>query len=220
MHSALALLQRQLAEKGVGELARLERETDKLSDLVQQLLLLAGLQAGRCPAETLAPVSMHSLCESIIEDANFEAAHRSCRVTESRQDVTLLHTLICCAARSTMSSGMRSAVHQQEVKSGSIVELMTTCNMRSRKFWIAVRGFRSPCCLISSCFLPHHPRTREQRRNGFGPGDCERSGTVTRWHHHRAEPKERRLAGHHHIAVENPNTRGRPAAHHDRGLIC
>ncbi len=45
MHLALALLQRQLAEKGVGELARLERETDKLSDLVQQLLLLAGLQS-------------------------------------------------------------------------------------------------------------------------------------------------------------------------------
>jgi len=48
------------------ELARLERETGELSSLVQQLLLLAGLEAGARPVEILVPVSMQSLCESII----------------------------------------------------------------------------------------------------------------------------------------------------------
>jgi two-component system sensor histidine kinase CpxA len=90
MHLALALLRRRFAERGSEELGRIERETGKLSSLVQQLLLLAGLEAGSCPAETLAPVSMRPLCESIVEDANFEAAQANCLVTGSRHDVTLL----------------------------------------------------------------------------------------------------------------------------------
>ena len=90
MHLTLALLRRRFAEKESGELARIERETDKLSNLVQQLLLLAGLEAGSRPAENLATVSVRSLCESIVEDANFEAAQASCQVTGSRVDVTRL----------------------------------------------------------------------------------------------------------------------------------
>jgi two-component system sensor histidine kinase CpxA len=90
MHLALALLRRQFHGKNSGGLERIERETDKLSNLVQQLLLLAGLEAGVCPAETLAPISTRSFCESIIEDANFEAAHTNSEVTGSRQDITLL----------------------------------------------------------------------------------------------------------------------------------
>ena len=90
MHLALALLRRRFAGTNSVELERIERETDKLSNLVQQLLLLAGLEAGACPAETLAPASTLSLCESIIKDANFEAAHANCEVTGSRQDIVLM----------------------------------------------------------------------------------------------------------------------------------
>jgi signal transduction histidine kinase len=37
-----------------------------------------------------APVSIRSLCESLIEDANFEAAHANYQVIGSRQDITVL----------------------------------------------------------------------------------------------------------------------------------
>jgi signal transduction histidine kinase len=80
MHLALALLRRRFAGEKFGELERLERETGKLSNLVQQLLLLAGLEAGSSPAETMSPVSIRPLCDSIIDDANFEAVHRGCSV--------------------------------------------------------------------------------------------------------------------------------------------
>ncbi len=90
MHLALALLRRQFGGKKNIELERIERETDKLSNLVQQLLLLAGLEAGASPAETLTAISTRSLCESIIEDANFEAAHADCQVTGTREDVTIM----------------------------------------------------------------------------------------------------------------------------------
>jgi two-component system sensor histidine kinase CpxA len=90
MHLSLALLRREFTGAKSGALVRIERETDKLSNLVQQLLLLAGLEAGRIPAEVFAPVSIRSLCESLIEDANFEAAHANYQVIGSRQDITVL----------------------------------------------------------------------------------------------------------------------------------
>ena len=90
LHLALALLRRQSGDSAAEELTRIERETNKLSNLVQQLLLLAGLEAGSCPAESLAPVSTGALCEGIIEDANFEATQTNCTVTGSWQDVTTL----------------------------------------------------------------------------------------------------------------------------------
>jgi two-component system, OmpR family, sensor histidine kinase CpxA len=90
LHLALALLRRRLTDKDMGELERIERETGKLSNLVQQLLLLAGMEAGSPPVETLAPISMRSLCDSIIEDASFEAVHAQCRIGGSRRDVVLL----------------------------------------------------------------------------------------------------------------------------------
>lgn len=90
MHLALALLRRQSADNPSPELARIERETDKLSNLVQQLLLLAGLEAGRCPAETLAPISLRTLCESLVDDAAIEASHANCRIAGHRDDAELL----------------------------------------------------------------------------------------------------------------------------------
>ncbi|MGA8530860.1 MAG: ATP-binding protein [Acidobacteriaceae bacterium] len=90
LHLALALLRRQFARENTPELERIERETDKLSKLVQQLLLLAGLESNRLPAETLTRVSLRSLCENAIEDANVEAAHANCVVAGTRQDAILL----------------------------------------------------------------------------------------------------------------------------------
>lgn len=90
LHLALALMRRQLPGKNTAELERIERETDKLSNLVQQLLLLAGMEAGRRPVEPLTEVSMRSLCDGIVEDASFEAEHARCHIAGSRRDVVLL----------------------------------------------------------------------------------------------------------------------------------
>ncbi|MGC1969650.1 MAG: ATP-binding protein [Candidatus Acidiferrales bacterium] len=118
MHLALALLRRQFHGKNSGELERIERETDKLSNLVQQLLLLAGLEAGACPAETLAPISTRSFCESIIEDANFEAAHTNSEVTGSRQDITLLvyPQLLRRAIDNVLRNAIRYAPEGSEIR--------------------------------------------------------------------------------------------------------
>jgi two-component system OmpR family sensor kinase len=111
-------LRRRFHGKNSGELERIERETDKLSNLVQQLLLLAGLEAGACPAETLAPISTRSFCESIIEDANFEAAHANSEVTGSRQDITLLvyPQLLRRAIDNVLRNAIRHAPEGTEIR--------------------------------------------------------------------------------------------------------
>jgi two-component system, OmpR family, sensor histidine kinase CpxA len=118
MHLALALLRREIASTQSGALIRIERETDKLSNLVQQLLLLASLEAGRVPAESLVSLSLSSLCESIVEDANFEAAHAGCRVIGSRQDVKVAAypNLLRSAIDNIMRNALRYAPPGSEVE--------------------------------------------------------------------------------------------------------
>ena len=90
MHLALALLRRQLNGKAPEELERIDRETDKLSNLVRQLLLLAGLEAGVYPAENLTPVAIRSFCESIVQDHGFEASQSNRSITATVQDLTVM----------------------------------------------------------------------------------------------------------------------------------
>lgn len=71
LHLALELHRWQLNERSSAELDRIERETQKLSNLVQQLLLLAGLEAGSWPGEALSPISTRMFCEELMEDADF-----------------------------------------------------------------------------------------------------------------------------------------------------
>ncbi|MDE1161500.1 MAG: hypothetical protein PW792_06080 [Acidobacteriaceae bacterium] len=54
-----------------------------------QTLPLAALEGGKMHAETFAPVSIKVLCESIIEDANFEASGAGSSIVGERQDLTL-----------------------------------------------------------------------------------------------------------------------------------
>jgi two-component system, OmpR family, sensor histidine kinase CpxA len=110
-------LRRKFTVANTGELERIEHETAKLSGLIQQLLLLAGLEAGSYPAERLEPVSLRHLCENIIEDANFEAANANCVVTGYREDVTLLAypQLLRRAIDNILRNGIRYAPPGTEI---------------------------------------------------------------------------------------------------------
>ena len=165
MHLALALLRRQFAGKNSGELERIERETDKLSNLVQQLLLLAGLEAGACPAETLAAISMRSFCESIIEDANFEAAHAHCEVTGTRQDITILAypQLLRRAIDNVLRNALRYAPPGTEIR--------LDCRSNDDRHHVIVEvldcGPGVPDSMLSDIFRPFF-RTAQGRESSSG----------------------------------------------------
>jgi two-component system, OmpR family, sensor histidine kinase CpxA len=168
MHLALALLRRQFAEKKDGELERIERETDKLSNLVQQLLLLAGLEAGARPVETLAPVLIRPLCESVIEDANFEGANATCIITGSRQDITFLAypNLLRRAIDNILRNAIRYAPDGTEVHLDCKVDLI------SRTVILEVHdcGPGVPESMLTDIFRPFFRTAPGRETNSGGTG--------------------------------------------------
>ena len=170
MHLALALLRRQFHGKNSGELERIERETDKLSNLVQQLLLLAGLEAGACPAETLAPISTRSFCEGIIEDANFEAAHANSEVTGSRQDITLLvyPQLLRRAIDNVLRNAIRHAPEGTEIH----LDCRADDDLHHVILEVLDRGPGVPDSMLSDIFQPFFRTApgRESSSGGTGLG--------------------------------------------------
>ena len=170
MHLALALLRRHFAEKSTAELERIERETDKLSNLVQQLLLLAGMEAGSLPTETLTPVSMRTLCQSIVEDADFEAMHAGCSVNSSCQDVMLL--AYSQLLRRAIDNVLRNAIRY--APSGSDVFLR--CEVRRDSEQVALEILDSgpgvPEAMLEDIFRPFFRTAlgRERETGGTGLG--------------------------------------------------
>jgi two-component system, OmpR family, sensor histidine kinase CpxA len=210
---------RQCGEKSSAELARIERETGKLSSLVQQLLLLAGLEAGACPAETLAPVSMRSLCESIIEDANFEAAHAGCKVTGSRQDVSFL--AYPNLLRRAIDKVLRNAIHDAPAGTEIRLDCRTADNLRDVVLEVLDCGPGVPESMLSDIFRPFFRTApgRERGSGGTGLGLAIASEAVRL--HDGSSTAQNRKSGGLQLTISVPfriPTRGRPAAHRERSL--
>ena len=170
LHLALALLRRQLGEQRHPALERIEHETDKLSNLVQQLLLLAGLEVGRVPAESQSPVSLRSLCDHIAEDANFEAAHANCTVVGTRQDVTLL--AYPQLLRRAIDNILRNAIRYAPAGS----EIWLNCRIDDHRQLVVVEvldaGPGVPESMLSDIFKPFFRTSpgRESETGGTGLG--------------------------------------------------
>lgn len=105
MRSPLARLQaavglaRQQPERMEGLLARVERESERMNQLVGELLTLSRLEAGSAGA--VGPVDMDELLAQLVEDARFEGTARRVmvsyepgRMAEVLADPELLHRAI------------------------------------------------------------------------------------------------------------------------------
>jgi signal transduction histidine kinase len=186
------LLRRHYSVDQSAELARIERETDKLSNLVQQLLLLAGLEAGRCPAETLASVSLHSLCESIVEDAAFEAAHANCHISGTLDDAAFL--AYPQLLRRAIDNVLRNAIRY--APQGSEVVLNAHADQQRRQITVEIldSGPGVPKSMLADIFRPFFRTSpgRESETGGTGLGlaiayeaVCMHDGSITA---HNREP--------------------------------
>ncbi len=180
MHLALALLRRRFAGQTVGEVERLERETDKLSNLVQQLLLLAGLEAGSWPAETLTAVSLDSLCGDIVEDAAFEATHAGIQVAGTRQPVTLM--VYPGLLRRAIDNVLRNAIRYSAAGAEVNLDLMVDSTAQEVSVQICDHGPGGSGVDVIRylpALLPYGTGQGEQERwNRTRIGDCKRSGTA------------------------------------------
>lgn len=165
LHLALALLRRQLTVKNTAEVERIERETDKLSNLVQQLLLLAGMEAGSRPVETLTPVSICALCDGILEDASFEANHSKCRVGGVRRDVTLM--AYPQLLRRAIDNVLRNAIRYAPEASEVLLNCSADEGFQNVVIEVLDCGPGVPESMLSDIFLPFF-RTAPGREEGSG----------------------------------------------------
>jgi two-component system, OmpR family, sensor histidine kinase CpxA len=165
MHLALALLRRELSGRNGVELQRIEREAGKLNSLVQQLLLLARMEADSCPAETLEAISIRSLCESIIDDAGAEAWHAGCCITGSRDDVTL--QIYPQLLRRAIDNVLRNAIRY--APAGTVIRFDCTSDELLQHVLIDIRdqGPGVPEEMLSDIFRPFF-RTSQGRDSSSG----------------------------------------------------
>jgi two-component system, OmpR family, sensor histidine kinase CpxA len=76
---ALDLAREDAAPESGMHLMRIEREAERLNQLIGQLLTLSSMEA-RENTSTFKPLSLNRLCEELLPDAEYEAQQRSCTV--------------------------------------------------------------------------------------------------------------------------------------------
>jgi signal transduction histidine kinase len=170
MHLAQALLRREFAEKSSVGLERIEYETDVLSNLVQQLLLLAGLESGRCPTEAVAHVALQPLCRKIIADAGFEAEQANCRIGCSLEDITVL--AYPQLLRRAIDNVLRNAIRYTPPGSEVLVICKVSGNRKNVCIEVLDSGPGVPDSMLSDIFLPFFRTApgRESDSGGTGLG--------------------------------------------------
>ena len=118
LNVALGLARRKAGAEAQGSLDRMEREADRLNDLIGELLTLALLEGDARGIERV-PVDLQPLVREIIEDADFEAraTGRSVRlVQEEPVAVAGVHELLRRAIENVVRNGARFTAEGTEVE--------------------------------------------------------------------------------------------------------
>lgn len=153
-------------------LDRIQRETERLNQLIGQLLTLSSIEANEAEIEG-EPISLNELIEEIIPDANYEARQRQCSVElqEGEQlEVRGRRELIYRAIENVVRNAIRYT------SPGTTVDIRTECvHDGSRKMaviQVADRGPGIPEEQIESIFQPFYriDPARSSHTGGFGVG--------------------------------------------------
>lgn len=167
---ALGIAQRSASPESLPALLRIERETQRLNDLIAALLRLARLESG---AERIHrdSVDLECLIQEVADDANFEASSQD-------RSVRVSSTFPCHVAanadllRSALENVVRNAVNY--APDGTEVDVTLTPGYDGRSALIRVRdhGPGVPASALQSIFEPFYrvENARERTRGGSGLG--------------------------------------------------
>mgnify|MGYP000850280363 CR=1 FL=1 len=173
---ALELARERMAPDGLYALDRIERESARLNELIQQLLVVARLDSGDGGAGSEARVDLLRLVREVASDALFEAKERGCDVRvdarSPRAETMGSESLL----RSAVENVVRNAVRYTEA--GTPVEISIESDPEASggapDFVIAVRdhGPGIPKEALHDIFRPFYrvDDARDRRRGGVGLG--------------------------------------------------
>ncbi|MEE4378133.1 MAG: ATP-binding protein [Candidatus Competibacteraceae bacterium] len=112
LHVALGLARQRGPEKAEAELDRIERETERLNELISQLLSLTRLESGTVLSLT-EPVAINELLQDIVESTDFEARalNRQVRIVNSVAAIIQANEALL---RSALENVVRNAANYTE----------------------------------------------------------------------------------------------------------
>jgi two-component system sensor histidine kinase CpxA len=153
-------------------LERIERETERLNQLIGQLLTLSSMEALE-KIENLKPLSLNRLIERMIPDAEYEARQRQCTVAFTAEDQCIVsgnEELLYRAVENVVRNAIRYA------ENGTEVEIVLRKSMRSGKQQVDIevsdRGPGIPENQREAILRPFYrvDYARSQTTGGFGVG--------------------------------------------------
>jgi len=172
LNVALGLARQRAGADAAPQLDRIEREAERLNEMIGRLLTLARLEGGGAPAEQ-EPVLLSELVREVAEDAEFEAESRHCRVqVNAADDCTTLGSPDLL--RSAVENVVRNAVRY--TAEGTEVQVDLACVGSDGGRWAAIRvrdhGPGLPESELGNVFRPFYrlANARERETGGTGLG--------------------------------------------------
>jgi signal transduction histidine kinase len=172
LNVGLGLARRKAGTEAQGSLDRMERETERLNDLIGELLTLALLESDARGIERV-PVDLQPLVRGIVEDADFEAkdANRRVRVVQDEPVVVAgVYELLRRAIENVVRNGVRFTAECSTVE----VRLSRPEGSSGRAARISVRdhGPGVPEEALDKLFEPFYrvADARDRRSGGTGIG--------------------------------------------------
>jgi two-component system sensor histidine kinase CpxA len=165
MRLAVGLARRPTADSE-RQLDRLEREIERLDDLISQVLKLARLNGTDAPIER-EPVDMDEMIEEIVHDANFEGAAKGCKVSvegSAGRTVNGNRELL----RSAIENVLRNAVRYSPP--GAPVEVAVERGDAGLAVSIRDRGPGVPAADLERIFEPFFRVAESRDRDSGGEG--------------------------------------------------
>lgn len=119
---ALGLASRKARDEVQPELDRIQREANRLNDLIRQLLMISELENGS-PSEPFQTLDLSALVRDVAADAAFEAGSRHCQVRVTGDGTTRPVQGIRHLLRSAVENVVRNAVRYTAEASEILIEI-------------------------------------------------------------------------------------------------
>ncbi len=176
---ALGLARQRAGEPAAGPLDRIEREADRLNEMIGKLLALARMEGAAGPPEK-SRVNLRDLLAEVADDAEFEAQERGCtvRLTETQSGPAgVPGTVKSCAVmgsaellRSAFDNVVRNALHY--TAAGSQIDVKLSCVDGWASVQVRDHGPGVPENELGNVFRPFYriANARDRQTGGTGLG--------------------------------------------------
>ncbi len=171
LNVALGLVRQRAGADAAAPLDRIEREAERLNELIGKLLSLARMEAASQPPEH-APVHLDDLLAEVAADAEFEAQERGCtvRLIAPGRSKPCLVMGSDELLRSAVENVVRNAVRY--TGPGTQVEITLECRNGTAEIAVRDHGSGVPDSELPNLFRPFYRLTgaRERQTGGTGLG--------------------------------------------------